>query len=170
MLHKFFALLLFASFHAMAATPAELLAAYSTQAGQPANAVKGEAFFKASHGQEWQCTSCHSKSPMTGGRHASTDKAIEPLAPAANAKRFEFSAGTRTVADLMALAKPQPTATHVRVTRNTGTVRNTEYYPLSDAMLGQIALGRRFAEALGGAQRNHDPCGQRPKVIVLNVR
>jgi hypothetical protein len=88
MLHKFFALLLFASLHAMAATPAELLAGYSAQAGQPANAAKGEAFFKASHGQEWQCTSCHSKSPMTSGRHASTDKAIEPLAPAANAKRF----------------------------------------------------------------------------------
>lgn len=92
MLHKFFALLLFASFHAMAATPSELLAGYTAQAGQPANAVKGEAFFKASHGQEWQCTSCHGRLPMTGGRHASTDKAIEPLAPAANAKRFTDSA------------------------------------------------------------------------------
>ena len=88
MLHKFFALLLFASLHAMAATPAELLLGYTAQAGQAANAAKGETFFKASHGQEWQCTSCHGKSPMMGGRHASTDKAIEPLAPAANAKRF----------------------------------------------------------------------------------
>ena len=92
MLHKFFALLLFASLHAMAATTADLLAGYTAQAGQPANAAKGEAFFKASHGQEWQCTSCHGKSPMVGGRHASTDKAIEPLAPAANAKRFTDSA------------------------------------------------------------------------------
>ena len=92
MLHKFFALLLFASLQAMAATPAELLVGYAAQAGQPANAAKGEAFFKASHGQEWQCTSCHGKSPMVGGRHASTDKAIEPLAPAANAKRFTDSA------------------------------------------------------------------------------
>jgi uncharacterized membrane protein len=92
MLHKFFALLLFASLHAIAATTADLLAAYTAQAGQPANASKGEAFFKASHGQEWQCTSCHGKSPMTGGRHASTDKAIDPLAPAANAKRFTDSA------------------------------------------------------------------------------
>lgn len=88
MLHKFSALLLFASLHAMAATSAELLAGYVSQAGQPANVTKGEAFFKASHGQDWQCTSCHGKSPMTDGRHASTDKAIEPLAPAANAKRF----------------------------------------------------------------------------------
>jgi hypothetical protein len=92
MLHKFFALLLLASLQAMAATPAELLAGYTAQAGQPANAAKGEAFFKASHGQEWQCSSCHGKSPMTGGRHASTDKAIDPLAPAANAKRFTDSA------------------------------------------------------------------------------
>jgi hypothetical protein len=92
MLQKFFALMLFTSLHAMAATPAELLAGYSAQAGQPANAAKGEAFFKASHGQEWQCTSCHGKSPMAGGRHASTDKAIEPLAPTANAKRFTDSA------------------------------------------------------------------------------
>lgn len=92
MLHTFLALLLFASLQAMAATPADLLAGYAAQAGQPANAVKGEAFFKASHGQEWQCTSCHGKSPMSGGRHASTDKAIEPLATAANAKRFTDSA------------------------------------------------------------------------------
>ncbi len=92
MLHKFFALLLLTSFHAMAATPADLLAGYTAQSGQPANAAKGEVFFKASHGQEWQCTSCHGKLPTVGGRHASTDKAIEPLAPAANAKRFTDSA------------------------------------------------------------------------------
>jgi uncharacterized membrane protein len=92
MRHTFIALLLFASFQAMAATPAELLAGYTAQAGQATNIGKGEAFFKASHGQEWQCTSCHGKSPMTGGRHASTDKAIEPLAPAANVKRFTDSA------------------------------------------------------------------------------
>lgn len=56
---------------------------------------------------------------------------------AENAKRFEFatdSAGASvTVADLVSLAKPQPQATHVRVVRNTGTVRNTEYYPLAEA-------------------------------------
>lgn len=92
MLQKFFALLLLTSLHAVAATPAELLAGYTAQAGQPANAARGETFFKASHGQEWQCTSCHGKSPMVGGRHASTDKVIEPLAPAANSKRFTDSA------------------------------------------------------------------------------
>jgi cytochrome c553 len=88
MLQKTFSLLLFASLHAVAATPAELLAGYTAQAGQPAQVARGEAFFKASHGQTWQCASCHGQSPMSGGRHASTDKAIEPLAPAANPKRF----------------------------------------------------------------------------------
>ena len=92
MRQKFFAFLFFVSVHAFAATPAELLAGFTAQAGQPANAARGEAFFKASHGQEWQCTSCHGKSPMVGGRHASTDKPIEPLAPAANPKRFTDSA------------------------------------------------------------------------------
>ncbi len=56
----------------------------------------------------------------------------------ANAKRFEFLGSQQTVAQLMALAKPQATATHVRVTRNTGNIRNAEYYPLSEA--NQVAL------------------------------
>ena len=50
-----------------------------------------------------------------------------------NAKRFEFAEGEQTVAQLMQLAKPQAQATHVRITRNTGSVKNTEYYPLEDA-------------------------------------
>ena len=50
-----------------------------------------------------------------------------------NAKRFEFSDNTRTVADLAKLVKPNPSATHVRVVRNTGATKNVEYYPLADA-------------------------------------
>ncbi len=92
MLAKLITGLSFAALNAVAATPAELLADYTVKSGQPANSAKGELFFKASHGQEWQCASCHGKSPMVGGRHASTDKAIEPLAPAANSKRFTDSA------------------------------------------------------------------------------
>ncbi|HQV11202.1 MAG TPA: polysaccharide biosynthesis/export family protein [Nitrospira sp.] len=57
---------------------------------------------------------------------------------AENAKRFEFSNGVYSVADLIALAKPRAQATHVRVLRNTGTVRNVEYFPLEQA--GSIAL------------------------------
>lgn len=50
-----------------------------------------------------------------------------------NAKRFEFSGTDRSVGDLIKMAKPNARATHVRVTRNTGTIRNTEYFPLADA-------------------------------------
>lgn len=50
-----------------------------------------------------------------------------------NAKRFEFQSDSATVAKLMQLAKPQAQATHVRIARNTGTVKNTEYYPLEQA-------------------------------------
>lgn len=61
---------------------------------------------------------------------------------AANAKRFEFTRdASRTVADFIELAKPQASATHVRVLRNTGTQRNTEYYPLSEAANVAVANG-----------------------------
>lgn len=50
-----------------------------------------------------------------------------------NAKRFEFKLSTHTVADLMKVAKPYAEATHVRITRNTGTLKNIEYYPLKQA-------------------------------------
>ena len=59
----------------------------------------------------------------------------------ANAKRFEFQGQGQTVAQLMQLAKPLPDATHVRVIRNTGSVRNAEYYPLSEASTVQLMDG-----------------------------
>jgi len=50
-----------------------------------------------------------------------------------NAKRFEFSDRAHSVADIARLAKPSPSATHVRVIRNTGTTKNVEYYPIETA-------------------------------------
>lgn len=52
---------------------------------------------------------------------------------AENAKRFEFSGPTRTVGDLVKIAKPFAQATHVRIVRSTGTIKNVEYYPLAEA-------------------------------------
>lgn len=83
-----------ASFAAAAATPAELQrrferevrAADSGFAGF--SAQRGETFFKSTHGNDWSCASCHTQNPLAAGRHASTDKRIAPLAPAANAERF----------------------------------------------------------------------------------
>jgi len=57
---------------------------------------------------------------------------------AENAKRFEFNDTARTIADLARLAKPLAQATHVRVTRNTGVVKNSEYYPLEEG--ARVAL------------------------------
>lgn len=56
----------------------------------------------------------------------------------ASAKRFEFSSERRTVADLIQVAKPKPSSTHVRVVRNSGDVTNTEYFPITQA--NQIEL------------------------------
>jgi mono/diheme cytochrome c family protein len=77
---------------APAATPPELLAAYTAQSGTAAVPARGQAFFTTSHGREWNCASCHGALPTQPGRHAVTGKAIEPLAPAFNARRFSDAA------------------------------------------------------------------------------
>lgn len=64
---------------------------------------------------------------------------VKAIGLAENAKRFEFKTETLAITDLVRLAKPKAQATHVRVVRNTGTVRNVEYYALANA--GSIAIG-----------------------------
>lgn len=76
--------------HAM--TPADQLAAYSAQAGAPAQPARGQQLFTSKHGKEWSCASCHSGAPTVDGKHASTGKAIGPLAPAFNPERFTDAA------------------------------------------------------------------------------
>ena len=79
---------------ARAETPAALQQTFEIQARQqgPAfagfSAGRGERFFKATHGREWSCASCHTANPAAAGKHAKTDKPIQPLAPAANTERF----------------------------------------------------------------------------------
>ncbi|GAB3650956.1 DUF1924 domain-containing protein [Ramlibacter alkalitolerans] len=73
---------------ARAATPSELAAGYAAQAGTAPVASRGEQFFTSRHGQEWSCASCHGTPPTGTGKHAATGKAIGPLAPAFNARRF----------------------------------------------------------------------------------
>ena len=81
-------------FGAHAATPQDLLAGYVAQSGTPAAAARGEKFFAQTHGREWSCTSCHTARPTAAGRHASTGKPIDALAPAANPQRFSDAAKT----------------------------------------------------------------------------
>lgn len=79
---------------AHAATPAEMLAGYTAQAGSAASATRGQEFFTKTHGREWSCASCHGAVPTQTGKHASTGKPINPLAPGFNAARFSDQAKT----------------------------------------------------------------------------
>lgn len=58
-----------------------------------------------------------------------------------NAKRFEFSTTGLTVGQLALLAKPKAGATHVRILRNTGIVKNIDYYPILDAESVTLSSG-----------------------------
>jgi hypothetical protein len=78
---------------ACAETPDQILAEIKSEAAsspgfQGVSATRGETFFKAKHGGEWSCASCHTENPTAQGKHAKTDKVIKPLAPAADAERF----------------------------------------------------------------------------------
>lgn len=79
---------------AQAETPQDFLNKYQVEAKaadasfQGFSATRGEQFFKTTHGNDWSCASCHTSNPGTAGKHASTGKAIDPLAPSANPERF----------------------------------------------------------------------------------
>jgi cytochrome c peroxidase len=75
---------------ALAATPTELMAAYTAKAGAPASPERGKKLFMTNHGADfgWSCSTCHTENPAKTGKHAISEKPIEPLAPSANAKRF----------------------------------------------------------------------------------
>ncbi|WP_439687902.1 Polysialic acid transport protein KpsD [Cupriavidus oxalaticus] len=61
----------------------------------------------------------------------SRKKTVKVSGLAENAKRFEFMGDQARLDQIVRLAKPLPEATNVRVVRNTGTVRNVEYFPIS---------------------------------------
>lgn len=79
---------------AQGATLTSQLDAYRAQGGQPADANRGQQLFTSRHGREWSCASCHGQVPTTPGKHASTAKVIEPLAPAVEPSRFTDIAKT----------------------------------------------------------------------------
>ncbi len=62
----------------------------------------------------------------------SRKKTVKVSGLAENAKRFEFLGDQARLDQIVQLAKPLPQATNVRVVRNTGTVRNVEYFPISN--------------------------------------
>ncbi len=73
-------------------TPAQQLQRWASEAGAPGQAERGRLFFTSRHGGEWSCASCHGNPPVRPGKHASTGKAIEAMAPAANARVFTDAA------------------------------------------------------------------------------
>jgi hypothetical protein len=78
---------------AWAETPSQILAAIESSARsapgfQGFSAERGKRFFGMTHGNDWSCASCHTDNPAANGKHAKTNKVIQPLAPSANAERF----------------------------------------------------------------------------------
>jgi hypothetical protein len=55
------------------------------------SAVRGEAFYNAKTG-DVACATCHGASPKETGRHSTTGKDIQPMAPATNPQRFTDAA------------------------------------------------------------------------------
>lgn len=58
-----------------------------------------------------------------------------------NASLFEFSGETITVTELLAMARPQPQATHVRISRNNRVKTEVEYVRIAAASTLEIAPG-----------------------------
>ena len=91
------ALLLFAG-AAGAEVPADYLrsldaAARANAAGFAGfSAARGATWFASRHGSDWSCATCHTHRPLASGRHATTGRAIAPLAPAANPERLTDTA------------------------------------------------------------------------------
>jgi mono/diheme cytochrome c family protein len=73
---------------ARAETPRDFLQRFEQEAGVAGSAERGARFFAGRQGGDWSCATCHGENPLQPGRHATTGKAIQPLAPAANPERF----------------------------------------------------------------------------------
>ena len=90
--------LMLLSTHALADSPAGMMARYAQQAGVTITALsstRGEALYRGEHpgknGTAQSCASCHTASPKQAGQ-TRVGKRIEPLAPAANPQRFTDAA------------------------------------------------------------------------------
>jgi len=65
---------------------------FSALAGTPGQSERGRAFFTSRHDNGGSCSSCHGNPPTGPGKHASTGKPIDAMAPAANATAFTSTA------------------------------------------------------------------------------
>ena len=84
------------SLGAVAETPQQMVAAYAaaaaaTQPGFTPSAARGRDLYQRRFtvtASMASCSACHTADPAAAGTHAVTGKAIQPLAPAANAERL----------------------------------------------------------------------------------
>ncbi|OGT89939.1 MAG: hypothetical protein A2286_02635 [Gammaproteobacteria bacterium RIFOXYA12_FULL_61_12] len=65
-----------------------MMAAYQAQAGAPFDAVEGKALWGRAGQEGRQCADCHGQDPKAVGKHATTGKRIEPMAPSVNPERL----------------------------------------------------------------------------------
>lgn len=75
-----------------------ILASYQSAAKQDNpgfssfSAAAGQKLYTSEGSKQLSCASCHTASPKNPGKHAKTNKDIEPLAPSVNPKRFTDAA------------------------------------------------------------------------------
>ena len=72
----------------LAAAANPILDGYQAETKGTFSAAAGEKLYKTVGPNQLSCASCHTDSPKATGKHAKTNKAIDPLAPSANPKRF----------------------------------------------------------------------------------
>ncbi|OQW86495.1 MAG: hypothetical protein BWK72_17365 [Rhodoferax ferrireducens] len=56
------------------------------------SAAAGQKLYGTVGPNQLSCASCHTDSPKNAGKHAKTNKAIDPMAPSVNAQRFTDAA------------------------------------------------------------------------------
>jgi hypothetical protein len=56
------------------------------------SAAAGQKLYTTVGPNQLSCSSCHTDSPKNAGKHAKTNKTIEPMAPSVNAQRFTDAA------------------------------------------------------------------------------
>jgi hypothetical protein len=82
----------------IAASANTVLDGYKAQAKQENAAFKdfsaaaGQTLYTTVGPNQLSCASCHTDSPKNVGKHAKTNKTIEPMAPSANPKRLTDAA------------------------------------------------------------------------------
>jgi hypothetical protein len=76
----------------LAALANPILDGYKAEIKGSFSVAAGEKLYKTEGPNQMSCASCHTDSPKNVGKHAKTNKTIDPLAPSANPKRFTDAA------------------------------------------------------------------------------